>query len=128
MLHKPLDAITIDMFMRKASISTGIRWVALTLFALLCPLIAWLIILGFNNGGALQPEYIIAALAFSSGIFLCIALSDLLPEIHFHSHDRLIMTLALLAGILISLGLKYIEAESSHQLDLAANIYAQWYS
>jgi zinc and cadmium transporter len=29
-----------------------------------------------------------AALAFSAGTFPCIALSDLLPELSFHSHQR----------------------------------------
>ena len=38
------------------------------------------------------------ALAFSAGTFLCIALSDLLPELQFHSHDRLKLSIALLAG------------------------------
>ena len=38
------------------------------------------------------------ALAFSAGTFLCIALSDLLPELQFHSHDRLKLSVALLTG------------------------------
>ena len=29
------------------------------------------------------------ALAFAAGVFLCIALADLLPEVAFHAHDRL---------------------------------------
>jgi zinc and cadmium transporter len=39
------------------------------------------------------------ALAFSAGTFLCIALSDLLPELQFHSHDRFKLSVALLAGV-----------------------------
>ncbi len=39
-----------------------------------------------------------ATLAFSAGTFLCIALSDLLPELHFHAHDRFKLSLALLFG------------------------------
>jgi len=31
--------------------------------------------------------------------FLCIALSDLLPDIHFHSHDRGKLIVPLLVGI-----------------------------
>ena len=38
-------------------------------------------------------------LAFSAGTFLCIALSDLLPELQFHSHDRLKLSIALLLGV-----------------------------
>ena len=40
-----------------------------------------------------------ATLAFSAGTFLCIALSDLLPELQFHAHDRLSLSVALLAGV-----------------------------
>jgi len=121
LLHKPLDAITIDVFMRKTSISSRLRWIVLLAFSMLCPVVAGLLLAGFSNNESTHPAYIVAALAFSSGIFLCIALSDLLPEIHFHTHDRLVMTLALLAGILFSLGIKYIEADSSHRLDFATN-------
>ena len=42
-----------------------------------------------------------AALAFSAGTFLCIALSDLLPELQFHAHDRLKLSAALLAGFVL---------------------------
>jgi zinc and cadmium transporter len=42
------------------------------------------------------------ALAFSAGTFLCIALSDLLPELQFHSHDRLKLSVALLAGFALT--------------------------
>ncbi len=38
-------------------------------------------------------------LSFAAGAFLCIALSDLLPEIHFHSHDRGKLIVSLLVGI-----------------------------
>ena len=49
------------------------------------------------------------ALAFSAGTFLCIALSDLLPELQFHSHDRLKLSLALLAGFGLMMGASAIE-------------------
>ena len=41
------------------------------------------------------------ALAFSAGTFLCIALSDLLPELQFHTHDRIKLSVALLAGFVL---------------------------
>ena len=44
------------------------------------------------------------ALAFSAGTFLCIALSDLLPELQFHSHDRLPLSAALLTGFALMAG------------------------
>ena len=40
------------------------------------------------------------SLAFSAGIFLCISLGDLLPEVHFHSHDRVQLSIMLLLGVL----------------------------
>ena len=40
-----------------------------------------------------------AALAFSAGVFLCISLSDLLPEVQFHSHDMWMLSGALLTGV-----------------------------
>ena len=53
---------------------------------------------GAAGGGALPrsaptspksaSQYTALALAFSAGTFICIAASDLLPELQFHSHDR----------------------------------------
>ncbi len=117
LLHKPLDAITIDVFLRKTGLSSTIRYSILTAFSLLCPITAWWVIAGFAQSDVVNLAYVVAALAFSAGIFLCIALSDLLPELHFHTHDRLSMTLALLAGIMLSLAIKLVESEHSHQLD-----------
>ena len=55
-----------------------------------------------------------AALAFSAGTFLCIALSDLLPELQFHSHDRLQLSVALLAGFAL-MAVTAIAEPPSHQ-------------
>ena len=43
-----------------------------------------------------------AALAFAAGVFLCIALADLLPEVEYHAHDRLKLSAALLAGVALA--------------------------
>ena len=51
-------------------------------------------------------------MAFSAGIFLCISLGDLLPEVHFHSHDRLQLSGMLLLGVLLAL---LIEVSHSHE-------------
>jgi len=40
------------------------------------------------------------ALAFSAGTFIFIALSDLLPEVQFHRHDRVPLFLTLVGGVL----------------------------
>ena len=55
-----------------------------------------------------------AALAFSAGAFICIALSDLLPEVHFHSHDRGKLTLAFLLGIALAYGMGVVEPAGIH--------------
>ena len=42
----------------------------------------------------------------SAGFFICIALADLLPEVHFHDHDRGKLTLALFLGVLLAIGIE----------------------
>jgi zinc and cadmium transporter len=59
--------------------------------------------------GEHQGDLVGCALAFSAGVFLCISLGDLLPELHFHTHDRVKLSAALLLGITISYALGYLE-------------------
>ncbi|MYJ54583.1 MAG: hypothetical protein F4090_06750, partial [Nitrospira sp. SB0672_bin_25] len=80
-LHKPLDALSITGTMRAAGFSQHRRVLANVLFSLVCPVAA---LLTFWGVGLLGPweEYVVgAALAFAAGALLCIALSDLLPEV-----------------------------------------------
>ena len=42
------------------------------------------------------------------------ALSDLLPEVHFHSHDRIVLTLAFLQGIGIAYAIGALEPGNLH--------------
>jgi zinc and cadmium transporter len=49
------------------------------------------------------------ALAFSAGTFLCISLSDLLPELQFHDHDRVKLSIALIAGLALAMGVGKLE-------------------
>ncbi len=115
LFHKPLDALTITTLMSKNNFSERKQVISLFLYALICPLAAWLVILGFDNFFSDQSNFIGPALAFSAGIFLCISLGDLLPEIHFHSHDKLKLTIALLMGV--ALALLLIEIEPMHDHD-----------
>jgi zinc and cadmium transporter len=73
-------------------------------FACMIPLGVVLFLLGISRLG---PDAAVAwtagALAFSSGTFLCIALSDLLPELQFHAHDRTKLSVALLVGFALML-------------------------
>ncbi len=115
-LHKPLDALTLSFFMREKGFSARRQLLLLLTYALICPIVVVLVLFsGFGNN--IPPSLISAVLAFSAGIFLCIALSDLLPEIHFHDHDRGKMTLMLLIGIGLSLLLGMVESDHRHEED-----------
>jgi zinc and cadmium transporter len=111
LLHKPLDAVAITALMKAAGTSNAVQWRANLVFALVCPLGAALFYLYAINLGDASGDMIAAALAFSAGAFVCIALSDLLPEVQFHSHDRVKLTAVFLLGI----GLAYLMATSSAQ-------------
>lgn len=108
LLHKPLDALSIETVMSARGWSSSARWSAGVVFALLCPLTATLFYFGATP---LFPETALlpAALAFAAGAFICIALGDLLPEVQFHSHDRLRLTLLFLLGVGIAFALGWFE-------------------
>lgn len=111
-LHKPLDALAITSLMRAVHCSGGIRTLVNALFALSCPLGAWLFWLCSSQLVDGQFAVVGCALAFSAGFFLCIALSDLLPEVAFHSHDRVKLSMALLIGVALAI---CIEMSHSHE-------------
>jgi zinc and cadmium transporter len=52
-------------------------------------------------------------MALAAGAFLCIAAADLLPEVQFHSHDRVLLTASLALGLVIAWGITVLE-RSSH--------------
>ena len=116
LLHKPLDAYSIFSIMRSGGYELGTCNIVNIAFALLCPLVA----LGaFWLGTQLEPagggELAGYALCFAAGVFLCVALSDVLPEIHFHSHDRVKLILAFLVGIGLAYALHFVEAGFAHE-------------
>lgn len=109
-LHKPADALAISVVLSRKG--TPARRVALVQagFALMVPLgvlvFAW-------TAGAINEQFekqlTGAALAFSSGTFLFIALSDLLPEVQFHRHDRIPLFLSLVMGVAFMGGIAVLE-------------------
>ena len=111
-LHKPLDALAITSLMHAADWSSRMRVVVNVLFSMICPLGAILFWFGAEQYTGEQNMLIGIALAFSAGFFLCIALSDLLPEVAFHSHDRGKLTAAFVLGILLAVA---IESMHSHE-------------
>jgi zinc and cadmium transporter len=100
LVHKPADALTITSLMLRARTSPWIAHLINLGFGLMIPGGVALFALGIGASGSHSASALTAgALAFSAGTFLCIALSDLLPELQFHSHDRLKLSAALLAGV-----------------------------
>lgn len=99
-LHKPLDAMTIAVLMGKGNWGPGAQALVNGLFALGIPAGVLLYTLGFAPLGETGPSAGVAAgVAFSAGVFLCVAMSDLLPELQFHDHDRIALSAAVLAGL-----------------------------
>jgi zinc and cadmium transporter len=123
-LHKPFDAMTIGMLMARGRSSLLWRQAVNGLFSLAIPLGAAVFYYGFlpAGGGSVGVAY---ALAFSAGTFLCISLSDLLPELQFHQHDRVKLSLALLAGLGVAYAAGKLEAAAhgshSHPASNAAS-------
>lgn len=114
LLHKPLDSISITSLMVFARWDRRSIIRANLVFAMLCPGGVLLFSAGISQLSGFQDLIVPSALAFSCGIFLCIALSDLLPEMEFHSHNRFLLTAALLAGILIAWGITFLEPVGLH--------------
>lgn len=118
LLHKPLDAYSILSLMKSDGHSRRSRRAANVGFALLCPIVAFASFWGVGAFAWEAGTMIGYILAFAAGAFLCIALSDLLPEIHFHSHDRGKLIASLLLGIGLSYALFFIESAASHGMEM----------
>ncbi len=108
LLHKPLDAVSISTLMVAGGWKRGHVQAVNTGFAMMCPLGAALVLLGANQFPGIRQELAGAAMAFSAGVFLCIALSDLLPEMEFHSHHRLRLSLALGLGVAVAWAIRLL--------------------
>ncbi len=112
--HKPLDALSITWLMSASGWSRRGTLVVNLCFALMCPLGALGFYFGLANQMEQYPIMLSAALGFSAGAFLCISLADLLPEVQFHSHDRVRLSACLLLGVLAAYGIGFLEPEHSH--------------
>jgi zinc and cadmium transporter len=123
-LHKPFDAMAVVTLMAASGCSRLLRHTLNGLFALITPLSALLFFVGASALSGLHPASLGAALAICAGTFLCIACADLLPELQFHSHDRVKLSLALLAGVGIAALMGVLESsvheEHAHQARASA--------
>ena len=107
-LHKPFDGLTLVAMMRIAKVGKTKTKIANVVFSLGVPIGVLL----FQIGDEVSHQAIAAALAFSAGMFLCISLSDLLPELQFHGHDRFSLTFALILGLSIAWGISSLHSHS----------------
>ncbi len=101
-LHKPLDALSITSLMSVRGWDVNKQMTVSLMFSLMCPLGAILFAFGIDQFVEYRNLVLGLALAFSAGIFLCISLGDLLPEVHFHSHDRIKLSAMLFLGVAIA--------------------------
>lgn len=119
-LHKPFDSMTLATLMRRSGATPTLRMMANVLLALLVPAGVGL----FWVGATGSDVDVVAswALAFSAGMFVCIASSDLLPELQFHRHDRVGLSAALLVGLGFAFALARLEAGSHVHVHGEANV------
>lgn len=114
LLHKPLDAVSITSLMVAGGWKTRTIHLVNAGFSMMCPLGAALFLLGVQQFAGYQREILGTALAFSAGVFVCISLSDLLPEMEFHSHNKVQLTIALGLGIVLAWSLTLLEQPHFH--------------
>jgi zinc and cadmium transporter len=99
-LHKPADALAISTVLSMKGVRRQKILLVQILFALMVPVgVVAFYVAREAVEKAMEDQLTGAALAFSAGTFVFIALSDLLPEVHFHRHDRITLFLALVLGV-----------------------------
>lgn len=114
-VHKPADALTVISLMLRAKVNPMAAHLVNLGFSLMIPLgvavfLVGVVLLDAPSSAALTAS----ALAFSAGTFLCVALSDLLPELHFHSHDRTKLSIAFLLGLGLMFLSSFGEGDHAH--------------
>jgi len=112
LFHKPFDSLALGTLTVLAGLSPRARHVVNLVFALSLPAGVVLLMLGQDTFGS-GENYLGAALAFSAGTFLCISMSDLLPELQFHTHDRVKLSAALILGVVLAASMVALE-EAQH--------------
>lgn len=113
LLHKPFDAAIIGGLMMNAGVSARMRRLFNIAYALIVPLGAVAFLGSLRLFGGEHAFILGAAMALAAGAFLCIAAADLLPEVQFHSHDRVLLSTSLAVGLGIAWGIAFLE-RSTH--------------
>jgi zinc and cadmium transporter len=121
LLHKPFDSLSITSLMLASGWSAGWRNAVNAIYALVAPVGVLAFFLGLEQAGESTAAILGGTLCFAGGACLCIASSDLLPELQFHSHDRFKLSVALLAGLAFAWTLVYLENQGhDHHLGRTA--------
>jgi zinc and cadmium transporter len=114
-LHKPMDALAISTVLTRKGVSRQMISLVQFGFAAMVPIGAVaFFLLGSALTKSLENELTGAALAFSAGTFLFIALSDLLPEVQFHRHDRIPLFLTLAVGVVFMGFIAFLEGQGGN--------------
>jgi zinc and cadmium transporter len=114
LMHKPLDALSITSLMVSASWSPGWIKAINLIFALMCPIGALVFYYSMLGLGESQGTVVGWSLGFAAGVFLCISLADILPEVQFHRHDRVKLSSALLFGVTLAYAIGFLEPAHEH--------------
>ena len=111
LIHKPADALAITTVLSRKRVSSRKLSFVQFCFASMIPIGAAVFVVSTRNSVNIhiRNQLTGAALAFSAGTFLFIALSDLLPEVQFHRHDRFRLFVTLVAGVVLMGAISYLE-------------------
>jgi zinc and cadmium transporter len=98
LVHKPMDGLSVSALLLNTGMERRTLWTVQVIYAALVPLGAGMF----------------------CGTFLAIALTDLLPELHFHSHDRNKLSAALLFGLAVMWATTLFEHGHGHDKAIVA--------
>jgi zinc and cadmium transporter len=113
-LHKPLDSLSITTLMAARGWPRRAQLIVNLGYALMCPLGVLLFQYGITRFEGQHAAIVSAAMSAAAGVFICIALSDLLPEIEMHSHDRFGLSATLVVGVLLAWAIGFLEPAHTH--------------
>lgn len=108
-LHKPFDSLSIGTLMAAGGWSERARHIVNVAYALVLPVGVLIFMFGVDRSSHNYAAVLGRALGFAGGAFLCIATSDLLPELQFHSHDRTKLSVSLLLGVALAYAIGIFE-------------------
>ena len=118
-LHRPFDSLSLFSVMKATGWSNRSIYITNIAYGAACPLGTVLFLAGTSHLAASSPVIGIG-LGIAVGVCLCVSLSDILPELRFHSHDRLTLTAALLLGI-VSIFILHTVMPHNHPADAVMN-------